>query len=461
VSTTIELPDPAPAERADDRRVPVTVLTGFLGSGKTTLLNRILSENHGTRIAVIENEFGEIGIDDALVIGADEEVFEMNNGCICCTVRGDLIRILGNLMKRRDRFDYILVETTGMADPGPVAQTFFVDADVKSATRLDAIVTMVDAKHVWEHIDDAPEVKAQVAFADVVLLNKCDLVAPGDVDRLEQKIRAINAAAKIYRTTGAEVEMDRILDVGGFDLGRALATDATFLESEYPFEWIGTYRLPAGRHSVSLRPGPDPSMKVGAIRVAVSSLEAIDRAAEAARPLFSAQAALAAEGASIIPGGPVLELTIDAPTSVELTVPRDGIVALVTQHLPDEFGTQLMVGGTAIAPEFARTFRADHTHDASVTSVGLTLERPLNPDALTAWLRELVARQGTDIFRLKGVLAVAGDDCRWIVQGVHMLVSADQDIPWPAGATRVSQLIFIGRNLDRDALTAGFASCAA
>jgi G3E family GTPase len=432
-----------------------------LGAGKTTLLNRILSENHGKRIAVIENEFGEIGIDEALVIGADEEVFEMNNGCICCTVRGDLIRILGNLMKRRDRFDYILVETTGMADPGPVAQTFFVDADVKSATRLDAIVTMVDAKHVWDHIDDAAEVTSQVAFADVVLLNKCDLVTPADVDRLEQKIRAINAAAKIYRTTDAEVEMERILDVGGFDLGRALATDAMFLEPEYPFEWIGTYRLPAGRHSVSVRPGPDPSMKVAAIAVAASSLEEIDRAAETARALFSAEVQLGAENATIFPGGPVLELPIDAPRNLELTVAHDGFVALVTQHLPDEFGTQMVVAGKAIAPDSARTFRADHTHDTSVTSVGLTLEQPLNPDALTAWLRELVARQGTDIFRLKGVLAIAGDDCRWIVQGVHMLVSADQDIPWAAGAARISQLIFIGRNLDRDALTAGFASCAA
>jgi G3E family GTPase len=320
---------------------------------------------------------------------------------------------------------------------------------------------MVDAKHVWEHIDDAAEVTAQVAFADVVLLNKCDLVTPADVDRLEQRIRAINAAAKIYRTTDAEVEMERILDVGGFDLGRALATDAMFLEPEYPFEWIGTYRLPAGRHSVSLRPGPDPSMKVGAIAVASSSLEEIDRAAETARPLFSAERTLAIGNTSIFAGGPVLELPIDAPTSLELTMARDGIVALVTQHLPDEFGTQLMVAGTAVAPDRARTFRADHTHDASVTSVGLTLERPLNPDALTAWLRELVARQGTDIFRLKGVLAIAGDDCRWIVQGVHMLVSADQDLPWPANAARTSQLIFIGRNLDRDALTAGFASCAA
>lgn len=210
-------------------KIPVTVLTGFLGSGKTTLLNYILSANHGKRLAIIENEFGEIGIDSDLVINADEEVFETNNGCICCTVRGDLIRILGSLMKRRNKFDRVLIETTGVADPGPVAQTFFRDQDLEKAYQLDGIVTLVDAKHFPLQLRKGEESARQVAFADVIVLNKTDLVSEKELAETERLVREINPVAKLHRATNASVDLDAILDIGGFNLDRVGSYDPGFL----------------------------------------------------------------------------------------------------------------------------------------------------------------------------------------------------------------------------------------
>ena len=226
-------------------KVPVTILTGFLGSGKTTLLNRILTEEHGKRIAVIENEFGEVGIDQGLVINADEEVFEMSNGCICCTVRGDLIRILGNLMKRRDKFDYVLVETTGLADPGPVAQTFFMDDEIRDEFTLDGIVTLVDAAHIDQQLGRSDESSEQVAFADVLILNKSDLVTSDSLDKLELRLREMNKMARIVRSQEANVPVETVLNLGAFDLDQVLERRPTFLEPEYPFEWTGVYSVEA------------------------------------------------------------------------------------------------------------------------------------------------------------------------------------------------------------------------
>ena len=211
--------------------IPVTVLTGYLGAGKTTLLNRILTHEHGLKVAVIVNEFGEVGIDNQLGVDADEEIFEMNNGCICCTVRGDLIRIIGNLLRRRQKFDHLVIETTGLADPAPVIQTFFVDEDMRYQIQLDAVVTVVDTKHIWQHWGSS-EAQEQIAFADVILLNKTDLATPEQLDELENRIRGMNAMAKIYRTRNAELEMDALLGVKAFDLQRALEIDPQFLSED-------------------------------------------------------------------------------------------------------------------------------------------------------------------------------------------------------------------------------------
>ncbi|WP_153770654.1 GTP-binding protein [Labrenzia sp. CE80] len=315
-------------------KTPVTVLTGYLGAGKTTLLNRILSENHGKKYAVIVNEFGDVGIDNDLVVDADEEVFEMNNGCICCTVRGDLIRIIEGLMKRQNHFDGILIETTGLADPAPVAQTFFVDDDVQSKTKLDAIVTVVDARHLLQEIDKAHEAQEQLAFADIVLLNKVDLVEEQELVDVEQRIRRINPTAVIHRSERCQIGLDKILERGAFDLDRVLE----------------------------------------------------------------------------------------------------------------------------IEPEFLKHFH-DHDHDDHVTSFSLLSDSPLDPEQFFPWIQTIAQNHGQEMLRMKGIIAFENDDDRFVMQGVHMLLEGDHQQQWKADEQRTTRLVFIGRDLPREALEEGFRKC--
>ena len=442
------------------RRVPVTILTGFLGSGKTTLLNRILTEEHGKRIAVIENEYGEIGIDQALVINADEEVFEMSNGCICCTVRGDLIRVLNNLNKRRDKFDYVLVETTGLADPGPVAQTFFMDDDLHQDYSLDGIVTLVDAAHIEQQLGRSDESTEQIAFADVLVLNKTDLVKNEKLDRLESRLRDMNRMARVVRSERANVSVDTVLNLAAFDLDQALERRPTFLEPEYPFEWTGVYSLDSGRYELSLADGPDPTMSL----VVASDQDTDDAALREGAEWCVREYAEPAE--TIHPGGEIsvgkhVNMELDSPgrKSFFLEVDGQARLGLYTQHLPEEFDLQLRnADGEVVTAEAERTWVAQHEHDDEVGSIAIEIDGDCDPDKLNAWLGKLLRERGVDIFRMKGFISIAGESRRFVFQGVHMLVDGQPDQEW-GDAPRRNQLVFIGRNLDEESMRQGFAAC--
>jgi G3E family GTPase len=354
-------------------RIPVTILTGFLGAGKTTLLNYILREKHGRKIAVIENEFGEIGIDGGLVLESTEEIYEMVNGCICCVgaVREDLVRIVRTLLDRPERLDHIIVETSGLADPYPVAQTFFIDDPIARRVSLDAVVTMVDAKHIGAHLDDLVldgtdnQAVDQIVCADRIVINKVDLVSESDVESLTRRIRTLNETADIVTSNYAQIDLGRILGVGASEFAQ------TLVEADVIHDDHGTQ----GDHGVHGGHGDHG-----------------DHGDHGAH---------------------------------------------------DDHG-----------------IHDDHQHDPTVSSVGIEVAADLDLEALEAWLAELRTADAAQRFRMKGILAVQGLPYRYVLQGVHEIVELRAAQAW-GSEPRLSRIVFIGRDLDRGALTDRFHACLA
>jgi len=439
-------------------RIPVTVLTGFLGSGKTTLLNRILKESHGQRIAVIENELGDIGVDQALVVNAEEEIFELSNGCICCRVRGDLIRILGNLLQRRDRLDRIVIETTGLANPGPVAQTFFIDAELKDEFQLDGIVTLVDAGHVLLHLNSSSECQEQIAFADVLVLNKIDLVLPEQLVELETQIRILNPIAKIHAVERGQVPLDQVLQVGGFDLARALEQKPVFLEPEYPFEWTGVFDLERGRSVIQVEGANDPSVDVILVEAPrIDGVEGLHEIAERtvrvfADPTAATQASLEPNTHKRVPLGRRVQ--------VDVIVPKAGLYAISTEHLPEEFSFSVRhASGPSLKPLSERQWKPAHVHEEQVGAIGIETDRVVDQGRFENWLGELLRVRGPQLYRAKGVLRTNRNNRRWIFQSVHMLLESTLGREWKEDELRKSNLVFIGKGLDEAELRAGFEAC--
>jgi G3E family GTPase len=456
--------------------IPVTVLTGFLGAGKTTLLNRILTEQHGLKLAVIENEFGEVGVDNQLVISSDEELFEMNNGCICCSVRGDLIRILGRLLKRKDKLDGILIETTGLANPAPVAQTFFTDDEMRSAFRLDAIITVVDAKHVSTHLDQGDESVKQIGFADRIVLNKTDLVSADELSALEARIKSINAVAKVFKTNNCAIPIADVLNVGGFNLSRATELDPAFLEPEYPFEWAGAYALPQGVHELVIghvdhdhehhdcghdhhhdHERNENELDVVVIHSASLNEADITAAREIALKTFSDWERKVSEGESLELGSTLNRLELkDGNGRFKLEIKNPGFYLVFEQC--SEVPLHIKVCSENVRPAWQQDYHPAHTHNEAVTSIGIHQAGELDGKKLNAWISDLLKNKGNDIYRMKGVISVKGSTKRLVFQGVHMLFDAKFDREWGSDP-RMNTLVFIGKNLDRASLNASFKAC--
>lgn len=438
-------------------QIPVTILTGFLGSGKTTLLNRMLNGAPGKRFAIIENEFGEIGIDSELIDKAQGNLFEMNNGCLCCTVKTDLMRILDELWKRREEFDYVLIESTGLADPGAVVQTFVMDREMTEHYRLDGIVSLADALHLPLQLKNAREAAEQLRFADVILLNKTDLIQPEEIVELENLIRFRNLHARIYPTAFADIPLEQVLDICAFDVDNILASDPSFLDVSYPFEWAQLYNLTQGNYRLQFENTHRHAMQMLILYANEGTEAAISRTIEGARAIFR-QGFFRMELTPQTDVSPLL--TYDIPEGLmevkaTINLPETGHYLFFLGEHPHHFG--LWQGEEKQLPLRTERFGPAHQHE-SVQAVALTFEGTLDGEKVDDWLTALLQTRGDDIFRTKGILSIAHSGQKIIVQAVHRQLNSRYGADWGQQA-RQNAIVFIGRNLDKQVLEEGLKAC--
>jgi len=450
-------------------RTPVIVLTGFLGSGKTTLLNQILAQNAtgSRRLAVIENEFGAISIDTALIIGADEDVVEMKNGCMCCTVRRDLINILSDLADKGQSYDAILIETTGLANPSPIAQTFMGVQKLWTHYELQGIVTVVDAVHIDLDLERHPVTQDQVAFANLLVLNKADLVSTADLDRLEIRLRAMNSESEVLHTSHGQIDSEWIFGLSGFDSSKGLRADPTFETPDYPYKWVGVYQFAAGEYNVALHASGTPHVSELVLITSISEAndELLDSILDQSMHQFFAKEERFASGELITPAPIVWQTDLsENQVAFRMSIANDGLYALFLQHVPETLSItpQDLSGQKAVVltPLLRRSWESRYSEDSSITSVAIAAKGALDIDRLNDYFQFVRFNDAHEFLRMKGVLHVQGSDCRFIFQGVHTLAHGSYTEPW--GETEpYNHFVIIGRNLNREQLTHTFLSCIA
>lgn len=443
-------------------KIPVTILTGFLGSGKTTLLNRILREEHGLRIAIIENEYGEIGIDQDLIVKADKNVVEMNNGCMCCQLSGSLVDTLINFAKRKDDFDRLIIETTGVANPLPILKHFYSNWILQESYELDGIITLVDSKHVVPHLEnDSFEVLVQISAANRILLNKTDLVNSDQVKSLKNQLAVFNSEAELISTNMANAPIAHILNVGGVDLENVTDRSLQVISPEYPFEWAGLWKLPPQKYTLTFEKGPSATIRLLLIETSEKAKHDISIASKEIIDTFTKPPQKIGHSDSIKAQDRCYEFEFGHHDSNHVTYDKtdDAPFVLYSEHSPCEFKLSLIDNaGNQLIPTKKQSFTREREHLKGVSSVSIEIPGLLDKLLFGMWYERFLNANAKTLYRVKGVIGFKGEDYRSIFQGVHSLFDTTPGENWGIESP-VNRMVFIGKGLNEEDIKSTLEYC--